>query len=113
MIIKNTMTENPNQSTRLDQIEAILLQTNVSLNRVAQQQELNTQAISELTENTNRVLARSAVLDDVLLELHESSERHQMNFERHQQNFENSQRSIEAALNRLEAMVLQIIRRFE
>ena len=115
------MTDTPEQpTTRLDQIETILLQTNISLNRVAQQQELNTQAITELTDNTNRVLARSAVLDDVLLELHESSERHQMNFERHQQNFErhqenfeNSQRSIEAALNRLEAMILQIIRRFE
>ncbi|MHC5930535.1 hypothetical protein [Nostoc sp.] len=90
-----------NQPSRLELIEAILV-------RVATQQEVNTAAIAgltvkqevntnalsdlttkldnlsdnvnELTENTNRVLSRSAVLDDVLLELRDSHEQHQQNF---------------------------------
>ncbi|MBW4565988.1 MAG: hypothetical protein KME32_33910 [Mojavia pulchra JT2-VF2] len=108
------MTNTPQDTpSRLDQIEALLLQTNASLNRVAQQQETNTQAIADLTENTNRVLARSAVLDDVLLELHESHERHERNFEQHQRNVEENQRNINAALDRLEAILLQIIRKPE
>ena len=73
------------------------------LTRIEQKQELNTQAISELTENTNRVLARSAVLDDVLLELRDS-------FEQHQRNFEENQRTTNAALNQLGAILVQLTR---
>ncbi|MBD2536122.1 hypothetical protein H6G97_45135 [Nostoc flagelliforme FACHB-838] len=73
------------------------------LTRIEQQQELNTQAISELTENTNRVLARSAVLDDVLLELRDS-------FEQHQRNFEENQQTTNAALNQLGAILIQLTR---
>ena len=116
----------PDQPSRLDLIETILF-------RVAEQQEVNTQAIAaltvkqegntqaiaqlttklenlsdnvnELTENTNRVLARSAVLDDVLLELRDSHEQHQHNFEEHQ-------RTTNAALQSLEAILLQLLRIF-
>ncbi|QFS49554.1 hypothetical protein [Nostoc sphaeroides] len=35
----------------------------------------------ELTSNVDRVLSRSAILDDVLLELRDSHEEHQRNFE--------------------------------
>jgi hypothetical protein len=49
------------------------------------------------------VLARSAVLDDVLLELRDSSERHQQNFEEHQ-------RTTNAALNQLGAILVQLTR---
>jgi hypothetical protein len=108
------MTDNNSNSTsRLDRIEALL-------ERVVEQQADTQQQLNDFIGTANTVLARSAILDDVVLELREATERHQQNFERHQQNFErhqqnfeNNQRSIEAALNRLEAMVLQIIRRFE
>ncbi|MBD2730749.1 hypothetical protein H6G96_31635 [Nostoc sp. FACHB-892] len=73
------------------------------LTRIEQQQELNTQAISELTENTNRVLARSAVLDDVLLELRDSHEELK-------QNFLENQRTTNAALNQLGAILVQLTR---
>ncbi|PHJ63547.1 hypothetical protein VF14_19655 [Nostoc linckia z18] len=109
------MTETPGQNngqqpSRLDQIEALLLQTNTSLNRVAQQQDRNTQALAqlsqevrELTSDVTRVLSRSAILDDVLLELRESQEQHQRNFEEHQ-------RTTNAALNQLGAILVQLTR---
>ncbi|NMG20715.1 hypothetical protein [Brasilonema bromeliae] len=92
------------QPSRLDRIEAILAD-------IATQQAGNTQAIAQLAENTDRVLARSAILDDVLLELRENSEQHQREFEQHQRNFEEHQRTTNAALQSLEAILLQLIRR--
>ena len=83
-----------------------------------QDQILETQTqLQELASDTTRVLARSAILDDVLLELRENQEilqrnfeRHQQNFERHQQNFEEHQRTTNAALNSLEAILLRLTR---
>jgi predicted nucleic acid-binding Zn-ribbon protein len=70
-----------------------------------QQQIQETNAtVKELSSEVTRVLARSAVLDDVLLELRDSHEQHQQNFEEHQ-------KSTNAALERLEAILLQIIPR--
>ncbi|MBD2207834.1 hypothetical protein H6G33_36480 [Calothrix sp. FACHB-1219] len=105
------MTDTPQDTpSRLDQIEALLVQTNTSLNRVAQQQDRNTEALAqlsqevrELTSDVTRVLARSAILDDVLLELRESQEQHQRNFEEHQ-------RTTNAALNQLGAILVQLTR---
>ncbi|MBD2415939.1 hypothetical protein FACHB389_30175 [Nostoc calcicola FACHB-389] len=104
------MTDTPEQPSRLDQIESLLLQTNGSLNRVAQQQDRNTEALAqlsqevrELTSDVNRVLNRSAILDDVLLELRDS-------FEQHQRNFEENQRTTNAALNQLGAILVQLTR---
>ncbi|MBD2616542.1 hypothetical protein H6G94_35905 [Nostoc punctiforme FACHB-252] len=102
------MTDTP--SNRLDRIEAIL-------DTVAAQQQLNTQAIAQLTtkldnlsdnvndltSNVNSVLARDAVLNDVLLELRDSHEQHQRNFEEHQ-------RTTNAALNQLGAILIQLTR---
>jgi chromosome segregation ATPase len=104
------MTNTPDQPSRLDRIEAIL-------DRVAAQQEINTQSIaelttkldnlsdnvSELTSNVNSVLARDAILNDVLLELRDSHEQHQRNFEEHQ-------RTTNAALNHLGAILVQLTR---
>lgn len=103
---------NPRQpEDRLDRIERILddiaTQQAANTSAIAQltiQQTINTDAIAQLAENTNRVLARSAILDDVLLELRESSEQHQRNFEEHQ-------RTTNAALNSLEAILLRLINR--
>ncbi|MEH2352844.1 hypothetical protein [Nostoc sp.] len=62
-----------------------------------------TTRVDTLTDNVDRVLARSAILDDVLLELCDSHEQHQRNFEEHQ-------RTTNAALQSLESILLQLIR---
>ncbi|MDZ8107639.1 MAG: hypothetical protein RM338_18745 [Nostoc sp. DedQUE12a] len=127
------MTNTPDQPNRLDLIEGILVRVAVqqelniqaiaansaAIGGLSVKQEANTEAIAaltqkldnlseqvtELTENTNRVLARSAVLDDVLLELRDSHEQHQRNFEEHQ-------RTTNAALQSLEVILLQLLRIF-
>ena len=58
--------------------------------------------LDSFLETANRVLARSAVLDDVVLELRDSTEQHQRNFSEHQ-------RTTNAALERLEAILLRLI----
>lgn len=105
------MTNTNPPEDRLDRIERILddiaTQQAANTSAIAQltiQQTINTDAIAQLTENTDRVLARSAILDDVLLELRDSSEQHQRNFEEHQ-------RTTNAALNSLEAILLRLINR--
>lgn len=91
------MTNTPDQSqSRLDRIESILT-------TVAEQQASNTQAIAELTDNVTRVLGRSAILDDVLLELRDSHEELK-------QSFLENQRTTNAALNQLGAILIQITR---
>ena len=90
------MTDTPEQPSRLDRIEAILA-------TVAEQQATNTQAIAELTDNVTRVLGRSAILDDVLLELRDSHEELKRDF------LEN-QRTTNAALNQLGAILVQLTR---
>jgi hypothetical protein len=70
---------------------------------VAEQQATNTQAIAELTDNVTRVLGRSAILDDVLLELRDSHEELK-------QNFLENQRTTNAALNQLGAILVQLTR---
>ncbi|MBD2303044.1 hypothetical protein [Nostoc sp. FACHB-190] len=128
------MTNAPEQPSRLDRVEALAIRNTEAIAGLAQEMGQLTAKVDNLTDNVNNltntatsVLGRSAILDDVILGLHETTdiliqgfeqhqrnfEQHQQSFERHQQNFENNQRSIEAALNRLEAMLLQIIRRFE
>ncbi|MBW4427811.1 MAG: hypothetical protein KME50_26060 [Nostoc desertorum CM1-VF14] len=127
------MTNTPNQPSRLELIEAILVRvaTQQEINTTAiagltAKQEVNTTAISELTtkldnlsdniaeltSNVNTVLARSGVLDDVLLELRDSHEQHEQSYERHQQNFLEHQRTSNAALQSLEAILLQLLRIF-
>ncbi len=90
------MTNTPEEPSRLDRIEGILI-------RVAQQQERNTEAIADLTDNVTRVLGRSAILDDVLLELRDSHEELK-------QNFLENQRTTNAALNQLGAILVQLTR---
>jgi len=69
------MTNTSPPEDRLDRIERILddiaTQQAANTSAIAQltiQQTVNTDALAQLAENTNRVLARSAILDDVLLE---------------------------------------------
>ena len=104
------------EPSRLDRIEAILEQTTQRLDRVAEQQAINTQTIGNLsnslndlsnqvndfTGTANTVLGRSAVLDDIIVRL-------DRNFELHQQRFEENQRSTNAALERLEAILIQLM----
>jgi hypothetical protein len=104
------------EPSRLDRIEAILEQTTQRLDRVAEQQTVNTETIGNLSNNlndlsnqvndftstANTVLGRSAVLDDIIVRL-------DRNFELHQQRFEENQRSTNAALERLEAILIQLM----
>jgi uncharacterized protein YukE len=77
------------------------------------ERQANTQTqLDTFLETANRVLARSAVLDDVVQELRDSTEQSQRNFEQHQRNFEEHQRTTNAALQSLEAILLQLIRIF-
>ncbi|UKO95797.1 hypothetical protein [Nostoc sp. UHCC 0870] len=107
------MTNIPEQSSRLDRIEALL-------ERVAQQQANSQQQLDSFINTASSVLARSAVLDDVVLELRDTTEtlgrgfeQHLRNFEQHQRNVEENQRTTNAALERLEAILLQLMRRFD
>lgn len=84
------------QPSRLDRIENIVASNSQAIAELAQE-------MRELTGNVNRVLGRSAVLDDVLLELRD-------NFEQHQRNFEEHQRTTNAALNQLGAILVQLTR---
>ncbi|YAF99524.1 MAG: hypothetical protein AB3A66_29875 (plasmid) [Nodularia sp. CChRGM 3473] len=119
------MTDTPEYfPNRLDRIEQIMLglaerqaNTQTQLDNLALRQA-NTQTqvdelrqeMRDLTSNVDRVLARSAILDDVLLELRDSHEEHKRNFETHQRNFEEHQRTTNAALQSLEAILLQLTR---
>ncbi|WP_221643416.1 MULTISPECIES: hypothetical protein [unclassified Nostoc] len=80
-------------------------QANAQLEMSELRQEMRqlTTRVDTLTDNVDRVLARSAILDDVLLELRDSHEQHQRNFEEHQ-------RTRNAALQSLESILLQLIR---
>ncbi|MBD2452253.1 hypothetical protein H6G76_35170 [Nostoc sp. FACHB-152] len=89
------MTDTPEYfPSRLDRLEQIVL-------GLAERQSHTQQQLDLLTENVNRVLARSAILDDVLLELRDSHEEHRRNFEEHQ-------RTTNAALQSLEAILVQL-----
>ncbi|MEH2105896.1 hypothetical protein [Nostoc sp.] len=96
--------------SRLNRAEQIILglaerQANAQLEMSDLRQEMRqlTTRVDTLTDNVDRVLARSAILDDVLLELRDSHEQHQRNFEEHQ-------RTTNAALQSLESILLQLIR---
>ncbi|MCC5633511.1 hypothetical protein LC613_39300 [Nostoc sphaeroides CHAB 2801] len=98
------MTDTPEYfPSRLDRLELGVL-------GLAERQSNTQQQLDLLTDNVNRVLARSAILDDVLLELRDSHEIHQRNFEEHQRNFQEHQRTTNAALQSLEAILLQLTR---
>jgi len=96
--------------SRLDRIEQIILglaerqaNTQAQLGELSQEMRELTHRVNTLTEDTTRVLARSAILDDVLLELRDSQEEHRQQFLEHQ-------RTTNAALQSLEAILLQLIR---
>ncbi len=82
------------------------------------ERQVNTQMqLDSFLQTAERVLARSAVLDDVVQELRDTTEQHQHNFEQHlqnfdqhQRNFEENQKSTNAALQRLEAILMQLIK---
>lgn len=82
------------------------------ITELAQRQADTQTQLDMFLESANRVLARSAVLDDVVQELRDSTEQSQRNFEQHQRNFEEHQRTTNAALQSLEAILLQLIRIF-
>ena len=100
------------QPDRLERVEALAVSNTEAIAQLTNKIDTLTVKVDDLTENVNsltnnvdRVLARSAILDDVLIELRDSHESHQRNFEEHQ-------RTTNAALNSLEAILLRLIRNF-
>lgn len=90
---------------RLDRIEVLAIRNTEAIAALTTKIDNLTDNVNDLTNNVDRVLSRSAVLDDVLLELRDSQEQQQRNFDEHQ-------RTTNAALNSLEAILLQLIRIF-
>jgi predicted nucleic acid-binding Zn-ribbon protein len=88
---------------QLDNLTIRQANTQGQLDELSQEMRELSQEMRELTSNVDRVLGRSAILDDVLLELRDSHEQHQRNFEEHQ-------RTTNAALQSLESILLQLIR---
>jgi predicted nucleic acid-binding Zn-ribbon protein len=78
------------------------LQTQEQIRDTQEQIRDTQEQLRELTNDVTRVLARSAVLDDVLLELRDSHQTMQANFNE-------NQRTTNAALNSLEAINLRLI----
>lgn len=84
------------------EIHALLAELARKQIQTQEQLEETQYRVQELTNEVTRVLARSAVLDDVLLELRDGQEIMQANFNEHQ-------RTTNAALNSLEAINLKLI----
>ena len=102
---------------RLDRIEVLAIRNTEAIAALTTKIDNLTDNVNDLTNNVDRVLSRSAILDDVLLELRDSHEQHQRNFESHQQQaeehlqaFKEHQRTTNAALQSLESILSQLIR---
>jgi hypothetical protein len=87
---------------RLDRIEAILESlamqqeaTTVKLDRLTDRVDNLTYKFEDFIGTANTVLARSAVLDDIIVRL--------------DRNFEENQKSTNAALERLEAILIKLM----
>lgn len=65
------MTDTPQQPSRLDRVEALAIRNTEAIANLTVKIDNLTDNVQELTSNVDRVLARSAVLDDVLVELRE------------------------------------------
>jgi predicted nucleic acid-binding Zn-ribbon protein len=79
---------NENIQSLLEQLTLAQIQTQAQIQETQVQIQETSATVQELSSDVNRVLGRSAILDDVLLELRDSHEQHQQNFEQHQRNFE-------------------------
>lgn len=118
------------EPSRLDRIEAILEQTTQRLDRVAEQQTVNTQTIGNISNGLNdlsnqvndfigtatTVLGRSTMLNEIILGnntrtsiLENIVVRLDRNYEESNRKFEENQRSTNAALERLEAILIQLM----
>ncbi|RUS94952.1 hypothetical protein DSM106972_092030 [Dulcicalothrix desertica PCC 7102] len=84
------------------QTDAQIERTQAQIERTQEQLENTQYEVRSLSNDVTRVLGRSAVLDEVLLELRDSHETMRQNFTEHQ-------RTTNAALNSLEAILLRLI----
>jgi ribonuclease D len=122
-----------NADSRFDRIEAILervasqqaelsnkqniaqdqiITLESALVELANRQANTHEQLDELLTTATNIFNRDAVLNNVLLELQQSHEQHEIRFEEHQRRFEENQQTTNAALRSLEAILLQLIRRF-
>ncbi|WP_292754045.1 hypothetical protein [Nostoc sp. NMS4] len=86
-------TDQPQNTPRLDRIEAVLDTVAMRLDTLTRQQTNTQNQLDDLVSTANSIFARNAIMNDVLLELRENSEQHQRSFEQHQRNFEEHQRT--------------------
>jgi hypothetical protein len=93
---------NGQPTNRLDRIEAIL-------ERVVNHHAELTYKVDDFISTANTVLARSAILDDIIVRLDRNFDEMQRKSEEHQQRFEENQRSTNAALERLEAILIKLM----
>ncbi|KYC40469.1 hypothetical protein WA1_26455 [Scytonema hofmannii PCC 7110] len=101
---RQLQTENNLQRTQ-EQIE----RTQLQIDATQQQLSATQYEVESLTNDVTRILGRSAILDDVLLEMRNSNQAMQANFERHIENYEEHKRTTNAALNSLEAINIRLI----
>ncbi|MBD2525671.1 hypothetical protein [Nostoc sp. FACHB-133] len=94
---------NGGQPSRLDRIEAFLERVAEQQNNLIDRQATTQQQLDDYINTAQTVLARNAVMDDVLLELRDSHEELK-------QNFLENQRTTNAALNQLGAILVQLTR---
>jgi chromosome segregation ATPase len=112
------------QANSQDQIDSLALRQANSqdqIDNLALRQANTQDQLDMLVSTANSIFARNAILNDVVLELQESTERHQRIFETHLQNYEiyrietrenldEQHRTTNAALQSLEAILMQLIR---
>jgi chromosome segregation ATPase len=99
--LDNLTRQQVNTQQQLDNLTRQQVNTQQQLDNLTLRQVNTQQQLDDLISTANSVFARDAILNDVLLELHENSERHQRNFEEHQI-------TTNAALQSLEAILLQL-----
>lgn len=108
------MTNTPEQPNEMAQqllaVQLLAMQNTQAIAALTSKLDNLTDSVADLTSNVNSVLARDAILNDVLLELRENTEVLQRNFEQHQRNFDENQRTTNAALNQMNAILLQLTR---
>jgi cellulose synthase/poly-beta-1,6-N-acetylglucosamine synthase-like glycosyltransferase len=114
----NHINGNDDLSTRelINNLVRLQANTQEQLNNLVERQADTQEQLDVLSNTANSIFARDAILNDIVLELRESSEQHQRNFEvyrfENQRNLEEQHRTTNAALQSLEAILLQLIRNF-
>ncbi|MBW4512195.1 MAG: hypothetical protein KME64_37735 [Scytonematopsis contorta HA4267-MV1] len=119
--IDNLAEKQVNTQDQIDNLALRQANSQDQIDNLALRQANTQDQLDMLVSTANSIFARNAILNDVVLELQESTERHQRIFETHLQNYEiyrietrenldEQHRTTNAALQSLEAILMQLIR---